>query len=734
MVRSVESVGLGSLRHEVETIARQLEHEIELPNGRGLLLSSFQKRLWDALHAYRHLGVSAPTSAGKSFVLVHDALQTARAGGSVLYLVPTISLIQQVTADIRRYATDHGIPNVLVLQTLPALIPKDNAIYVLTQERALGAVARPVAEFNVALAIVDEVQNLERVGREDNERAQILRDVLSALIEPSRAQRVVLSGARVRNIERLAKTLLSAEARGVSDEIPPVVNLAYAISRKKPRDKSLTLTQYADVDERYRSTRLTRPLTKPGLTGQRYTQTVLDVLGDMTSSLAANGVLVFAPTSDQATSTAVAIASQKHLAVDKRLNELADYVRDSVHRSYALATCVASGIGYHHGKVPPHLRLCVEIGMRGRFLQAVVCTTTLMQGVNLPAKTIVARNPDLFIRRSSAEPVQLSGYEFANLRGRAGRLMEDLVGRAIVLDEHAFEEAGVSVGDLPQKDVVPDVSGRFNKFRDELSAGLLNDRQVGNELQANDLLLLVRRTVLRDPVTARERLRSLGVDISSAELARTRALISQLEVPLEICKALPFWDPVVLDVLFKNRRQCPALPTQPFARDLVNTFRDALAFLDKYAPYYRHRYLDLSTDNEITGVCYSAVQWAQERSLRSIVERKDNADIDAKEVDHRVEVVIRRVVHELPRVLRPLVLMQKGENSLLSFVEYGAYHAGTRALIDLGIPREVACRLIARSGTSGIETLSRAQLIAAAKRAGFWDRAQVRAVLADASI
>lgn len=54
-----------------------------------------------------------------------------------------------------------------------------------------------------------------------------------------------------------------------------------------------------------------------------------------------------------------------------------------------------------------------------------------MQGVNLPAKNIIIRNPNLFVRKGESS-AKLSPYEFANLRGRAGRLLTDFVGRTIV--------------------------------------------------------------------------------------------------------------------------------------------------------------------------------------------------------------------------------------------------------------------------------------------------------------
>ncbi|WP_174497330.1 helicase-related protein [Salirhabdus euzebyi] len=124
------------------------------------------------------------------------------------------------------------------------------------------------------------------------------------------------------------------------------------------------------------------------------------------------------------------------------LESLNDYIRDTVHKNYFLIDCIDRGIAYHHGKIPKHIRNAVEKAFKNLVINKVVCTTTLMQGVNLPAKNIITRNPNLFIKAKSAgDNPKLTGYEFSNLRGRAGRLMNDFVGRSIVLDEPAFEDA-----------------------------------------------------------------------------------------------------------------------------------------------------------------------------------------------------------------------------------------------------------------------------------------------------
>jgi replicative superfamily II helicase len=119
---------------------------------------------------------------------------------------------------------------------------------------------------------------------------------------------------------------------------------------------------------------------------------------------------------------------------NKYLNDLSDFISDTVHPKFSLAEIIKRGIAYHHGKLPFHVRLLVEDGIRKKEVKTIICTTTLLQGVNLPVQNILIRNPNLFTRRKK-DSIKLSNYEIANLRGRAGRLLKDFVGRTYILDE-----------------------------------------------------------------------------------------------------------------------------------------------------------------------------------------------------------------------------------------------------------------------------------------------------------
>lgn len=91
--------------------------------------------------------------------------------------------------------------------------------------------------------------------------------------------------------------------------------------------------------------------------------------------------------------------------------------------------CVAAlqlGVGIHHGQVPADMRRIVETAARKNFLRCIVCTPTLLEGVDLPARTVIAAYPP----ESYGKP-QIA--RLRNLAGRAGRGGRFASGRLVVV-------------------------------------------------------------------------------------------------------------------------------------------------------------------------------------------------------------------------------------------------------------------------------------------------------------
>lgn len=82
-------------------------------------------------------------------------------------------------------------------------------------------------------------------------------------------------------------------------------------------------------------------------------------------------------------------------------------------------------VAAHHGGQLPAWKFLVETMMKQGHLRAIFATSTVAAGVNFPARTIVLMNSDLFNGREFAP---LSGTEFHQMAGRAGRRGQDRVG------------------------------------------------------------------------------------------------------------------------------------------------------------------------------------------------------------------------------------------------------------------------------------------------------------------
>lgn len=693
-------------------------------------LTRFQRLIMDAIDDNRVVGISAPTSAGKSFALYLSIVRHAlRDGGPVVYIVPTISLINQVSADVRNLLDSHGLEHWSVRTGLQKIA--ENCIYVLTQERALPGTesGRPVQ--NIGFLVVDEIQNLERVQDDGDLRAKVLFDALRELRELSPSAKIVLSGPRVNNVGDLGRQIFGVRGAEVATSQSPVANITYGVSSRKG---VLYLNQYTEFHPKGLSLPLDNVECVKGLGQSRYTPEFIQYLRSVIESGADDASnIVFAPTSAQARKTAVDLASSRGEVMSSAREELANYLAETIHPKYALVGTVRQGIGFHSGRVPPHARLAIEQAFSEGLLKDVVCTTTLMQGVNLPANLVVVRNPQLFInKRKGRQNARLSPYEFANLRGRAGRLMKDFVGRTLVLDEDSF------LVDSGQEELFPNAEKTISAGYVELFAR--NREQVEAELAvpgtaargaSKFLAAYVRQTILRHGEDGGKRLRDVGVEVPAALLRRVSRELRALDIPREVCLSNRYWDPIDLQIIKDNMDggQLNPLPNEPWTSD-EEALHGWLIFQNKVAPYYFNRYLGDATEKRLRTLSISAVAWARERPLSEIIRKRHFSGDVSEQVEQQISDIYKHVVYGIPSLLKPIADLQGSGHGLLAAVESGVFNPVTRFLIERGLYRETAI-YVQRKALSGLtgegDSLSRAVAarLLRARGFGYWVERQV---------
>lgn len=100
------------------------------------------------------------------------------------------------------------------------------------------------------------------------------------------------------------------------------------------------------------------------------------------------------------------------------LARICESISDFLHSDYLLVEGLRKGILYHHGSVPDIVKLYVERAYTEvPEIRHIVCSSTLLEGVNIPAEK-------MFILENKKGPRNLSKSEFRNLVGRVCRFSE----------------------------------------------------------------------------------------------------------------------------------------------------------------------------------------------------------------------------------------------------------------------------------------------------------------------
>jgi len=680
---------LDSLINEYLITLYQFKHEIFVRENK-YLLTSFQKKVWDAFENHKLLGISAPTSAGKSYIIILKAIDMIlKAGGNVVYIVPTLSLVSQVCSDFNAALKNFGLLHYGISTTFNIQEANNNKIYVLTQEKAISAFSQNDRPFtNIRMLVVDEIQNIEQVADEDDQRAKTLYDTLVEFRYSSKPELTVISGPRVEGLKILGIEIfneMSAVEEKTKDS--PVVSFTYAISKK---NGSYYFNQYSDLLDSPNRIKIIHDSLIKGYGKSRYEPDFIGYLVEFVERLGLDARnIIFSPTSGQARKTAIELSKSRKPITDMKILSLVEYIEQTVHPKYDLCLTLSKGIAYHHGKMPSHVRAVVERALRDKLINDVACTTTLMQGVNLPAQNVIVRNPDLAIKSVDGVKPRLTEYEIANLRGRAGRLLKDFIGRTFVLEEGAFdtEDNKMELFQETEKTLHAGYGEKYSENQIYIDECLLNNIPPCEEnKEFSFLLTYIRQVILKHSIQAPERLRSVGIVLGEDLFNAIRLSVESLSVPSEICYKNRYWDPLDLDDLFK-RRDIFNLPTFQSSR-IEDLLTEILTLMKTYYPIYYHKYFGI---DKIKSACITAKQWMKEQPLKEIL-RDDYYDTSDK-IDERLNLIQNKISFGLPMLLKPLYDIKLPGNMFLTFMEMGAYRPPTRRMIELNIPRETAIYL-----------------------------------------
>lgn len=557
----------------IEWVRRRLEHSVALADDTALPVNRFQRRFWSDLEAHDWLSVSAPTSAGKSYIVtrwVIDLLQQ-RPGALVIYVVPTRALITQVEADFRALVAASGLRGVEI-SSVPLARRVDasqSAILVLTPER-VHMLLTAAPDLVATALIVDEAH---KVG--DGHRGVLLQQVIERVTRDAPESKVLFASPLTSNPELLVADAPPSRSRTSFTSREVTVNQNLIWVNQMPRDRRAWDVSLCLADRIEALGQLTLPATPDG---SRKT------LAYIAHAMSGNGIgnVVYVNGANEAEKVALLLyeLEGEGRVLDPRLKPLIDLTRKTVHPEFALARVLTRGVAFHYGNIPHLIRTEVERLFSEGAIRFLVCTSTLVEGVNMSCRAIYVRGPT----KGAGTP--MSAEDFWNLAGRAGRWGKEFQGSVVCIDT---DQPRLWGPDGPprrralnaMRRTADSVVARPDDLLAFISAGTPRNTAVKRPDLEFTFSYLMTQHLRGESIRELPWTRRLDPDAVDRVAEAIGQAAEGLQTPLSVIERNPGLSPLAMDALlrrFGNARRDVAelLPADPSSNDALESYRGVI--------------------------------------------------------------------------------------------------------------------------------------------------------------
>jgi POLQ-like helicase len=473
-----------------------LNYDIELPFDRrieanakkevqkvGWALNTYftdsQFELFKRLKDTNYYSFAGPTSMGKSFIIkafIREIISKSQNDNMVI-VVPTRALISQFVFDLTKELGNElkqNRYNILSNYDESAIKPGKNYIFILTPERLLSLLSEK-ARPTIDILFVDEAHKL---AAEDDYRSLTLYLAVEKTMKFFNNIKVYFSAPNVSNPEVFLKLFnLNEENVYKTDEAPVGQNLFFLDLLEK---ECIYFTEaeainFSLIHKSYNSTMSTIYNLGKDSSNIIYTNSI-----DMTVSYAMEFSKFF-------------IGRESNLSKEEKaeIDNTIETIKEIIHPQFFLIDCIKLGIGFHFGRLPHIVRQKVEKLFKKGIIKYLFCTSTLLEGVNLPAKNV-------FILKNKKGLSKISKIDFWNLAGRAGRLNSELSGNIFCIREGIRDW---TKQDLFKKDNIrlkASIDSKLDKRFNKIEQIIRNEDVVNISNKENEILSYIANIIYID--------------------------------------------------------------------------------------------------------------------------------------------------------------------------------------------------------------------------------------------
>jgi len=656
-------------------------------------LTDFQRSLWKDLSLDKDIITSAPTSAGKTYIILNYLLNRVinSDGAFAAIIVPTRALISEVAGKIYELATNFGYENEIEICTVPTdkeVAFAAKTFFVMTQERLHEILLRGDLYFNYLF--IDEAQNIT-----DMSRGVLLHLTIEKMLDDSLPQ-IIISMPSSKYQNSFSSIFKDIQFEKEITNNSPVAKIIISVV---PKGKNLLLSRHNSEDV----TNIKKEFKGTGLSDIVYR------LGKGESNI------IYRNRTDHCEQMADKIAElipDTDIEGNPDLEEAASYVEEFIHEEFSLASNLRKSVAFHYGPLPSSIRVMIENLVKNGDIKYITCTNTLAEGINLPAKNLFLQNPQQPVM---AEPwKRLDDVKIDNITGRAGRMLSHFSGNIFLIEPDEWKYQDYFEEDTENEEKIPTY---FKSLNEELKLVLKalkgaydhdDEDQYRLYTVANKLIKEFESEKLESTLNAPE------LTLKKSEKTLLRENIQEahdnLKVSIFTLEANPTIGYIqqnkLYDFLEKQTSFEQWVLPHPQSTDLYDTLLRVCDILQQLGVYR-------SADSySLKHMCSIARKWVKGESLKDIIadqikwdlkdsiEKGKSPNSVNKSVRNVIKVINNDIRFRLSNALRCYqillanILVSKeiklANVKLHSYIEVGASDDRMISLINLGLSREAA--------------------------------------------
>lgn len=675
----------------------------------GKPFTDAQYNVFEEMKKRNHYSFSGSTSFGKSFIFeafTKYIIKEHNKTDNIAFIVPTKALINQVWNRLKEIVDEFGY-KVITTPVIPKVfLNHDNKyIFVFTAERLILYFTdknNPQIDY----LFVDEAHKL--LSKKDT-RTPLLYHAL--VLAKRKSVNIYFASPNIPNADVFLEMINNSTDESMSIIESPVTQNRLFIDTVE--NKSFMISDYGDdiVFPKF-------DFKENDVTGNL--QLVLKLFSEDRQSI------IYCNTVDKTIQTAINFADRLSKIDSEEIDEVIKLIDERIHHQYYLKKCLNKGIAYHFGGIPEEIKLRIENLYKQGLIKFLFCTSTLLEGVNLPAKNI-------FILSEKIGDGKMSDIDFWNLAGRAGRLRKDISGNIFCVNlynQSGYWKDSKNVSILRTKkicEIKPQILSKQNdnlyknisnyfEQKEYSNKGLSAEKKKTIEMYGN--ILLFHDSINNDSI-----LKDRFVDSDKNSVSLLKKTRNALKVAPEILATS-----IDINIANQNKIAISDVPNLPISTKREDCLEVLTILYEQYKweetesggrnPMIRHK-------NQLRYYATLMESWINTKPLKVLIQRtidffyndgdernlyirqegKLNPVKFDKENEFHINKLINDVVSDIENILRFKIknyvsnyqaLLKNKENVNVnvadweSYIEYGTTDNKTIEIQNLGFPRNIA--------------------------------------------